>query len=81
MSGDVYLDLIMKAFETAGLPEVNESQLEAGTYTNAQLAEKMRGDPGKLIHLLMNVSTMGNSPAAKRSILSIAVDMIDEKEQ
>ncbi len=62
------------SFKAAGLSEVDQSQLETGTYTNAQIAEKLRDDPQKLLSLLMNVSNMGNE-AEKRSILSFAVDM------
>lgn len=63
------------AFKAAGLPEVTENQLEPGTYTNAQIAEKMRGKPTKLLALLMQVSKTGGV-AEKRSILSFAVDMV-----
>jgi hypothetical protein len=72
-----YQEFVTKAFIAAGLPEVEEHQLETGTYTNAQIAEKMRGDPRKLLSLLMGVSNMGKSQAEKRSILSFAVDMVD----
>ena len=64
------------AFQAADLPEVPEEQLEVGTYTNAQIAEKLQGDPMKLLSLLMGVSTMGGH-AEKRSILSFAVDAVD----
>ena len=68
------------AFQAADLPEVPEEQLEVGTYTNAQIAEKLQGDPMKLLSLLMGVSTMG-SHAEKRSILSFAVEMAEEEKE
>ncbi len=71
-------NFVETAFKAADLPEVTEDQLEAGTYTNAQIAEKLRADPLKLISLLMGVSTLGGC-AEKRSVLSFAVDMIDTK--
>lgn len=71
-----YQEFVEKAFAVAGLPEVDETQLEIWTYTNAQIAEKMRGKPEELLSLLMRVSDLG-SEAEKRSILSFAVDMSD----
>ena len=65
-------NLFEKVFEAAGLPEVEEKDLEPGTYTNLQLAEMARS-PEKLLALLMKVP--GNDPASKRSILSFAVEM------
>ncbi|MFC1598842.1 hypothetical protein ACFL2U_02470 [Patescibacteria group bacterium] len=65
-------ELFEKAFETAGLPEVEERDLETGTYTNQQIAEKF-DDPKDLLVLLMKLP--GGDPASKRSILSFAVDM------
>ena len=63
------------AFEAAGLPEVSEDQLEVGTYTNAQISEMLHGNGEKLLALLMQVSDIGDDVAAKRSVLSFAVDM------
>lgn len=71
-------EIVEIAFEVAGLPEVDPSQLEIGTYTNAQIAEKLRGDTGRLLTLLRRVSNLGNE-AAKRNILSIAVDKCLQK--
>lgn len=64
-------ELFRKAFEAAGLPEVEEKKLEPGTYTNRQIAEKA-GSPERLVVLLMRVH--GNR-AEKRSILSFSVEM------
>lgn len=72
-----YQAFVEKAFEAAGLPEIKEEDLEAGTYTNAQIAERLRNDPFQLLALLMRVSNLGNE-AEKRSILSFAVDLIEE---
>ena len=63
-------EVIGYAFLAAGLPEVEERDLEPGTYTNRQLTE-MVGDPTKLLELLMQLPE--NDPASKRSILSFAV--------
>ena len=65
-------EFFKKAFETAGLPEVKEEDLETGTYTNRQIAEKC-ADPKDLLVLLMKLP--GGDPASKRSILSFAIDM------
>lgn len=67
-------ELIEKAFETAGMPEVEEAELEPGTYTNLQLAQKA-GSPEKFVTLLMKLPD--GSPASKRSILSFAVEKDD----
>ena len=66
--------LIKSAFESAKLPEVEKSQLETGTYTNQQVAEKC-GDPAILVSLLMKLPINGGN-ASRRSILSFAVDLI-----
>ena len=73
-------NFVAAAFNAAELPEVGENDLELGTYTNAQIAEKLRGNPGRLLSLLMNVSKMG-SPAQKRSILSFAVESIESERE
>lgn len=65
-------ELVEETFAAAGLPEVDESELEAGTYTNRRLAE-MAGGLTKLLGLLVRLP--GNDPASKRSILSFAVEM------
>jgi len=70
---------VESAFKAAGLPEVTADQLETGTYTNAEIAEKFRGNPIELLNLLMGVSNQGG-PAEKRNILSLAVDMIKSGE-
>jgi hypothetical protein len=64
-------DFLKQAFETAGLPEVDESLLEPGTYTNRQIAEKFN-DPRKLLAILMLLP--GSDPASKRSVLRFVVD-------
>ena len=69
--------LVKTAFEAAGLPEVAEDQLEPGTYTNAQIAEKLRSNPARFVRMLMEVSELGNQ-AEKRSTLSFAVDLIED---
>jgi hypothetical protein len=63
------------AFNKAGLPEVESDRLETGTYTNAEIAEKFRNNPIKLLSLLMTVSELGD-PDTKRSVLSFAVDKL-----
>lgn len=63
------------AFKAAGLPEVAEEELEVGTYTNQQIAERFRSDPMRLMTLLMQLP--GGGPASRRSILSFAVDLIE----
>lgn len=65
--------LMAAAFEAAELPEVDETDLEIGTYTNLQLAEKS-GSPEKLLMLLMRLPREINS-ASRRSIMSFAVEM------
>ena len=71
-------EFVEAAFKAADLPEVEEDRLETGTYTNAQIAEKLRDDPMKLMSLLMQIENMGGY-AKKRSILSFAVDMVDSE--
>ena len=61
------------AFSAAGLPEVPRDELEAGTYTNAEIAESFRDDPLKLFAILVDISTV-KSLAEKRSLLSFVVD-------
>ncbi len=63
-------EFVKSQFEAAGLPEVDPSQLETGTYTNAQIAEKFRGRPEELRALLNRVPRTGNE-AEKRNILSL----------
>ncbi len=73
-----YQQLVEKSFEAAGLPEVDVKDLETGTYTNAQIGEKLRSNPLKLVQLLMRLSVIGGDVASKRSILSFAVDMPED---
>ena len=63
--------MIQQAFEATGLPEVEEKDLELGTFTNRQIAEKFEA-PAELILILMGLPE--GSPASMRSILSFAVD-------
>jgi len=65
---------LIEAFEEAGLPEINESRLEPGTYTNAQMAEKMAGHIPELKAFLRQLDQHG-SPAANRSTLSMAINL------
>ncbi len=65
-------EFIEAAFKAANLPEVKETDLEPGTYTNQQIAEKV-DNPEKLLALLMGLP--GNDRASKRSILSFAIEM------
>ncbi len=74
MSIENFDEVAKTAFINAGIPEVEKEELETGTYTNAEMIEKMRTNPSKLLHLIMRVSEMGDA-ASKRSILSFAVDM------
>ncbi len=67
------------AFKAAGLPEITEDQLEPGTYTNQQVADRFRDDPIRLVSILMDLPKSG-SPASDRSVLSFAVDMMDNEE-
>ncbi len=69
---------VKKAFEIVELPEVEQSQLETGTYTNHQIAEHYRNDPNELL-VLLNKLSMNNTAAEKRSILSFAVDQAKTK--
>lgn len=70
---DKWRVLVKAAFDAAGLPEVDEKDLETGTYTNKQIAERFRDRPKKLIELLISVTGFG-SEAERRSILSFVVD-------
>lgn len=65
-------EFFTKVFEAAGLPEVDEKDLEPGTYTNRQIAEKVVS-PEDLLFMLMGL--LGGCQASKRSILSFMVDM------
>lgn len=69
-----WAEFVESAFKAARLPEVEENQLETGTYTNAQIAEKV-GDPFRLMQLLMALPE-GGGDASRRQILSFAVDML-----
>lgn len=64
--------MIQQAFEAIGLPEVEEDDLESGTFTNQQIAEKFEY-PAELISILKGLPK--GSPASMRSLLSFAVDM------
>lgn len=66
-------------FKTANMPEVTVDQLEAGTYTNAQIAEKLRESPLELMSLVASVSELGGGDASRRQVLSFAVDMVDKE--
>ncbi|HUW24631.1 MAG TPA: hypothetical protein VMW04_03315 [Patescibacteria group bacterium] len=65
------------AFKAAGLPEVPADQLEIGTYTNAQIAERFRKNLLGFIAVLQNLPEGDN--ASRRSILSFAAEMMDEE--
>ena len=69
---------VSAAFSAAKLPEVTPDQLETGTYTNVQIADKLRDDPLRLTALLMKVENVGSN-VSKRSILSFAVDIIESE--
>jgi len=66
------------AFKAANLPDVPEDQLETGTYTNRQIADKFRSNPARLLGILMDLP--GGNDASKRAILSFVVDMVDEEQ-
>jgi hypothetical protein len=66
--------LIEASFTAANLPEVEEKQLEAGVYTNQQIAEKCP-TPVAFVLLLMQLP-QGVGNASQRSILSLAVGML-----
>ena len=55
----------------------DEKDLEPGTYTNQQIAEKA-GGPVELVHLLLGLPEHIDQ-ASKRSILSFAVDSSSEE--
>lgn len=67
---------VESAFANANLPEVSEDQLETGTYTNRQIAERFRDEPLRLLGLLMSLPE-GGGAASRRSVLSFAVDMMN----
>ena len=67
-------ELFESMFETAELPEIDSKDLEPGTYTNRQIAEKF-DDPAELIEVLMSLP--GNSPASNRSVLSVYVKKME----
>jgi hypothetical protein len=69
---------VKKAFKNAGMPEVERKDLEAGTYTNEDLAAFF---PNKdaFWHAL-NQLRFSNDPRSKRSILSFAVEMMPKGE-
>ncbi|MBI3421043.1 MAG: hypothetical protein HY006_03185 [Candidatus Sungbacteria bacterium] len=67
-------EFVAAAFEAAGLPEVDERNLEPGTYTNQQIVAKVR-HPSELLRLLTGLP-QDSSVAAKRSILSFALDLL-----
>jgi len=70
-SGD---DLWEKLFESAGLPEVKEKDLETGTYTNRQVIDRVTGDGYfTLVEILEKLPPV-SSPSEKRSLLRFAVD-------
>ncbi len=75
MGDEEYEALMLRGFAEAGLPEVDDDQLEAGTYSNATIKEMMRQQPLALAHLLSEIARSSDSPAAKRSTLSFGVDM------
>lgn len=66
--------VVEEAFDAAGLPEVLESELEAGTYTNAQFMKAMADDLGVLLGYIKQLPSL-DSAASKRSTLSFAVEM------
>lgn len=70
---DQYHRILQGAFMKAGLEEVSQDQLPEGTYTNAQIIEKMRTDFMKLISMLMEVSQL-NDLNGRRIMLCYAVD-------
>lgn len=61
-------------FKKANLPEVDPSQLEAGTYTNAVIAQAFRHNPEWLVVALTRISHL--DPATKRSMLSFQVEIL-----
>ena len=66
-------ELFEAIFKAVDLSEVEERDLEIGTYTNRQIAEKF-DDPRKLTAILMSLPN--TSPASKRSIMSFTVDLL-----
>jgi hypothetical protein len=70
---DQYHRILQSAFQKAGLDEVTEDQLSEGTYTNAQIVEKMHTDFMNLITMLMEVSHV-HDLTGRRTFLCYAVD-------
>jgi predicted RNase H-like nuclease len=68
---------IVKAFADAGMPEVEKSNLEPGTYTNEELAGFFT-DSLDLWHALHQLRFQAD-PTVKRSILSFAVESMPKK--
>lgn len=68
-----YLVMLGLVFKVARLPEITEIQRPPGSYTNAQLIEKMAAYPYDLVRLLMRVPK-GNSESFNRKLLSAEVD-------
>lgn len=64
-----------RAFAAVGLPEVDVSELKSGSYTNAQIAQKLRYLPNQLLIILMGTAQMG-TPENRRDLLSAATDEI-----
>lgn len=66
-----------RVFEEAGLPEVDESQLETGLLSNAQITAMFVGTLAEFKKLVHGVIHMTN-PTDKRKILSKAVSMSND---
>lgn len=78
-SEEKWQKFVSAAFTAANLPDVPEDQLEVGTYTNAQIAEKFKDDPLKFVGILMKLSEMSGNDAEKRSILSFTADIYESQ--
>ncbi|HEY4505423.1 MAG TPA: hypothetical protein VJG67_01915 [Candidatus Paceibacterota bacterium] len=68
---------VESAFKAANLPDVPKDELETGTYTNRQIADNFRQRPIEFMSLLMDLPD--GSDASRRSILSFAVDLIEDE--
>lgn len=73
-----WYQFVSSAFKAAGLPEFTKNELEAGTYTNLEIAEKFRNDKMRLVALLMHLPQSGGH-ASMRSVLSFAVENIESQ--
>lgn len=66
--------VLLAAFNAAGLSEVDNRQLEGGTYTNAQIITMMSTYPSDLFGLILSLPSDVSAPSKRRQ-LSLGVDV------